>query len=57
MGEVFLLVMSVPKLFESKNGRIIEIFGVESPGFPSKFQNQLYSYSFVLTLLRLFQPL
>ena len=57
IGDVVPLLVFVPIGVESKWGRLIELLGAQSPDFPSKFQNQFYSYSFVLTLSCSFQTL
>ena len=55
--DVVPFVVFVPIVVESKIVRLIEIYGAQSPDFPSKFQNQFYSYSLVLNLAQSFQPL
>ena len=55
--DVVLLVVFVPIGVDSKGGQIIELFGAQSPNFPSNFENQFYNYSLVLTFSRSFQPL
>ena len=51
IGGVVLSVVFVPIGVEFKGGQFIEIFGAQSPDFPSNYEYQFYSYSLVLTLL------
>ena len=51
IGGVVLSVVFVPIGVEFKGGQFIEIFGAQSPDFPSNYEYQFYSFSLVLTLL------
>ena len=55
--DVFAFVMFVSIVVEYKGGRLIEMIWRSSSLFPSKFKNQLYSYSCGLTFPHSFRPL